>query len=887
MGVVIIKDFRLVRFKWTFRDYQKKVLDNSVRHLKDRKIHIVAAPGSGKTILGLELIRRLDAPALVLSPSVSIKQQWGDRFAESFLPESESRDDYLSYDLKNPSLITSVTYQALHAAFTKTAVKEEDDEDALECEEGQDFSDFELLAEIKKAGIATLCLDEAHHLKSEWQRALEKFIELMGDKLTVIALTATPPYDSTPQEWEKYSSLCGEIDEEIFVPQLVAQKTLCPHQDYVYFNYPTQEEIENLRSYKEKARICAESIIFSGIPMRALQISGVLQSSPAGDEILYDNLESFKALVKIANQGGSTLPVAFVTKVTEGKIIPGYSMQDAEKAFQFIIDKPQIFSEELSTELQNILSENSLIEKRKVCLASNDKLRKMLASSMGKLDSIEKIVDSECQNLGDSLRMLILTDFIKKDMLKTVGTNQEIYTMGAVPVFEAVRRKLKGDTKLALLTGSLVIVPQSAVSFVMQTASEMGVHCVAKPIDYTLHSIITFSGSNKNKVSIITKTFGAGYINILVGTKSLLGEGWDSPNINSLILASFVGSFMLSNQMRGRAIRIDKEVPDKVSNIWHLVTVEPENGNELLESEPPGDDFETIKRRFSCFQAPAYSKDVIESGTDRLDIIKPPFTAGGFAQINSEMLRLASNRKTVVSRWGNAVRGNSHPEIVDVCEVSSEILPKSVVFKNKISVIILAVIVILCIAVVFIGGLFGFLGFILTAVAGILLIKKYGEYSKNSSPEKTVKGISNALLKTLRELGEIESSSARVVVNSSGDSIFLSLEKATVREKNVFSKAVGELLSPIDNPRYLLIGTVKGFGKVTRNYVQSYSCPSVIGIKKENAEIFAKHLKAAAGTFELVFTRNENGRKELIKCKKLSFITLNAKAVKSKKTVKK
>ena len=70
-----MKDFSKVNFKWTFRDYQQKVLDNADSHLKDKRIHIVAAPGSGKTILGLELIRRLKAPALVMSPSVSIRQQ--------------------------------------------------------------------------------------------------------------------------------------------------------------------------------------------------------------------------------------------------------------------------------------------------------------------------------------------------------------------------------------------------------------------------------------------------------------------------------------------------------------------------------------------------------------------------------------------------------------------------------------------------------------------------------------------------------------------------------------------------------------------------------------------------------------------------------------------
>ena len=48
---------------------------------------------------------------------------------------------------------------------------------------------------------------------------------------------------------------------------------------------------------------------------------------------------------------------------------------------------------------------------------------------------------------------------------------------------------------------------------------------------------------------MITELFTCGQINVLVGTKSLLGEGWDSPCINSLILATYVGSFMLSSAL--------------------------------------------------------------------------------------------------------------------------------------------------------------------------------------------------------------------------------------------------------------------------------------------------------------------------------------------------
>ncbi len=188
-----MKDFSKVKFKWTFRDYQQAVLDNSKKHLKDKKIHIVAAPGSGKTILGLELIRRQNAPTLVMSPSVTIRQQWGERFVEAYLPETENPDEYVSFSLTSPKLITSITYQALHAAFTKSVMEAEENEDELEAEAVQDFRDFDLFAEIRKAGIKTICLDEAHHLKSEWQKALERFVEMLGSDVTINALTATPP----------------------------------------------------------------------------------------------------------------------------------------------------------------------------------------------------------------------------------------------------------------------------------------------------------------------------------------------------------------------------------------------------------------------------------------------------------------------------------------------------------------------------------------------------------------------------------------------------------------------------------------------------------------------------------------------------------------------
>ena len=56
----------ILEFKGTWRNYQARVLEYADRYMADGKIHIVAAPGSGKTTLGIELIRRMNGKALIL-----------------------------------------------------------------------------------------------------------------------------------------------------------------------------------------------------------------------------------------------------------------------------------------------------------------------------------------------------------------------------------------------------------------------------------------------------------------------------------------------------------------------------------------------------------------------------------------------------------------------------------------------------------------------------------------------------------------------------------------------------------------------------------------------------------------------------------------------------
>ena len=81
-------------------------LDQQGKHL-----HIVAPPGSGKTVLGLyvwsDLVRK---PTLVLSPNSAIQAQWA---ARTDLFDLDGKDEFISTDPENPGLLTSLTYQSI------------------------------------------------------------------------------------------------------------------------------------------------------------------------------------------------------------------------------------------------------------------------------------------------------------------------------------------------------------------------------------------------------------------------------------------------------------------------------------------------------------------------------------------------------------------------------------------------------------------------------------------------------------------------------------------------------------------------------------------------------------------------------------------------------
>jgi superfamily II DNA or RNA helicase len=289
--------FSSLQFRYPFRKYQQMVLE-VVANAKDgdHKHHIVAPPGAGKTIVGLELVRRYGRPSLIFAPTTTIQRQWQEK-ASLFSDDPDWVAQHTSLDASRLADITILTYQVLstpgeNLEFAERIARERWAEDLLrsgqvETEEAaqeriaalqtanpaaakrevskrykrvkREFlrrPDFDgrqflhpnardLIDRIVALGVGTIVLDECHHLLDYWAFILRELIrELPG--VQVVGLTATLPDPANQDEFENYDSLLGEVDFEVPTPAVVKEGNLAPYRDLVYFCEPSRREMEYL-----------------------------------------------------------------------------------------------------------------------------------------------------------------------------------------------------------------------------------------------------------------------------------------------------------------------------------------------------------------------------------------------------------------------------------------------------------------------------------------------------------------------------------------------------------------------------------------------------------------------------------------------------------------
>jgi len=894
--------------------------------MNDKRLHVVAAPASGKTVLGLEVVRRLDGPTLVLAPTLAIRDQWVQRLEELFLPPGSKTPDWVSYDLSRPGFFTVSTYQMVHAAmkredFAEEPIEQEEDEDEeitlqpqseidIEDEEERELEEDEkeereayrwlnqkrtdyrnapmpeLAPLLDQMGIKTVVLDEAHHLRSSWWKSLTTLIKDLGD-IHLLALTATPPYDVPPAEWDRYMELCGPVDSEISVPELVRVKNLCPHQDLVVFSSPSFSEGAEIAAFRESVVQFVAELRMNDDFIEFVKSHRWLRQPNTYIEQILEEPDLFTSMLVFLSHTGEVIPLPALNLITHDiSDIPQFSFEWLEVLLTGLFYPRSGKRQKLNPEIEDLrtrLRTIGAIERRRIVLRNPSFIEKALKRSASKMDSIVDITNVEFGAYGDRLRMVVLADYILKRYLPSErDPNPELDKIGVVPIFERLRRTNTANAKIGILTGSLIVIPVESETHFRNLAFEVEIsgndmELTPLPHDenYLLVKILT---PDKHKmVRVITDLFSNGGLNILVGTKSLLGEGWDAPSINSLVISSVVGSFMLSNQMRGRAIRIEPGNPTKTANIWHLVCVE-------ANSSTPGDDYQTMVRRFRAFVGVSQAEPLIENGFGRLMTGVPPFSEQEIWDINERMFDRSMKRDEMSESWDDALGEDQEIRLIEDVQFSKEQIPQSFVVRNTRDLIVIELLLMLgFVSALFLYtnpalGYFTALVLALIYLSGIFIMVLFLPFllsvikiSRHSSLKRSLRSVATAVVRALYLSNLIHSpyEQLKVMVDQSIDeTVYCHLRRANRREKSIFLQALQEVLNPVENPRYLLKR------RIDSKRIDYFAVPKILGTKKEIAIIFNDLWNKYVYNMDLEFTRNSNGRLELLKARTRSHAKL-------------
>jgi superfamily II DNA or RNA helicase len=875
-------------FRRTWRTYQSRLLDKLDSYLENNRLHVVAAPGSGKTVFGLEVVRRINQRTLVLAPTITIRNQWVERLVEHFLPPDSPKPNWISTDIRHPQLFTVATYQALHALCSGEAehVEEQtpEEQNGLGAEpttgNGNEKPKVPVHLPDSLTGFKTLVVDEAHHLRAEWWRTLTFVSEQL--RPTIVALTATPPYDVSPYEWQRYEELCGAVDAEVAVPELVLQGDLCPHQDYVYFSTPAEPEQKTLTEFRTSVDAFIARLRQNNKFTSAIAVHPWITNPDLHMEEILNDPEYLSSMVIFLNAAGDNVPSEVLDALGIGlKRIPPLDLEWLEVLLTHCLysDVENFSAIESTTKtIRHELLAIGAIERRRVVLQNSSDHAKLLTTSVTKLHSIEEIVRLEAGAQGEKLRCVVLTDFIRKTELpKTTEELSTFEDIGVVPIFETLRRADIPVMHLGVLCGSLVIVPASCEVMIRKTASSLGIRLDDLTLRPLIHdpnylSIEITGEYRQGSVRLLTAVFEQGGITVLVGTKSLLGEGWDAPTINTLILASFVGSYVLSNQMRGRSIRVDPACPTKTANIWHLVCAEPGLFG-------PGNDYELLVRRCSAFVGVNAASSIIENGTERLGLGKPPFTRAQIGDLNDRTCRRALDRDGLRRSWDEALAAGPMKQMTYGLKAKEEALPRGFIISSTLASLLVQA---GSVAIFMLIGYLRLLPKLRSAseylaygifVAAVIVLNclpwtvlALWRFIRHGTPERSIKQIGSAVLESLSFAGVIDESAAnfRIYANRNEDgTVYCWIAGGSGREQAIYLRALREVLSPVDNPRYLLARK-----KLWRFFGEDYFVvPDLLARKKAFAEFFAKRWGRRVGPVQLVYTRTPEGRKILLRAR--------------------
>lgn len=528
--------FQTMQFSYPFRKYQSLILQkvDSTKE-KDRKFHIVAPPGSGKTIVGIELIRRFGYPAVIFSPTSTIQLQWKEKvgmFISSEKPKIDI-DSIVSIDGKKLRPINSYTYQLISSPCENVEFAEEaalflwkDDmvaqqivENTLDAEkrieilkknnpasykremtkyykkiktkylsdpnfDGTQFlhtNAKNLINRLIAYGVKTIVMDESHHLLDYWAVVIKELIKRIEDPL-LIGLTATPPLSAQDSELDNYLSIMGEIDFEIPTPAVVKEGNLAPYQDLVYFCSPTHKEKQYISSIQSRFQELIESIGQRDTFSKWVRKRIILRLLSGGQKQDWTSFFNHNPFLAIAG-------VKYIQQILQ-EDVPDDIVQSEEMEQDMVLEDWVELLSDYSLNFLKISSEKkhhteyeeiSSVLRSFGYLLTEKGIRQhrsptdvLLALSDAKNQAVIQILQTEIDSMGGDLRVVVITDFEKQSatLTKSLQGILDPDAGGAVRTFRYIVHD-EQTTKLepVLVTGSTVLVDVDEIDYILDAVT--------------------------------------------------------------------------------------------------------------------------------------------------------------------------------------------------------------------------------------------------------------------------------------------------------------------------------------------------------------------------------------------------------------------------------
>ncbi|MCK9822365.1 hypothetical protein NOCD_02585 [Nocardioides cavernae] len=199
-----------------------------------------------------------------------------------------------------------------------------------------------------------------------------------------------------------------------------------------------------------------------------------------------------------------------------------------------------------------------------------------------------------------------------------------------------------------LVTGSVVAGAESTLQDLVAFVASRDAELAARLRVEAGSSVATCSSgwTSRTWVAHVTAYLEAGRTQVLVGTRGLLGEGWNARGVSTLIDLTTATTLTAVVQTRGRALRTDPTWPDKVATNWTVVCVS--------EAHPKGDnDWSRLVRKHQGFHGIDADGDIVD-GVAHIDASFSPFApppVASFDALNAQMLVTAADRDAIREAW--------------------------------------------------------------------------------------------------------------------------------------------------------------------------------------------------------------------------------------------